>query len=161
MFDLILAHGPHPCSKTPLDGRRWSQDDSKIVHGGCEVAQAGPRWLQKASRWLQIARRLPLKSLKIIWKINIFAFGLHLGNKELQDGSRVSQDGQTWPMMPQDALLDPARRALGPPLKGHGGPQMAPRLAHGIQIAQPGRKVGEDVRPYFGSWTASLLQDAT
>ena len=100
-------------------------------------------------------------SLNTVGKMHIFAFGLHLGNKELQDGSRVSQDGQTWPMMPQDALLDPARRALGPPLKGHGGPQMAPRLAHGIQIAQPGRKVGEDVRPYFGSWTASLLQDAT
>ena len=104
---------------------------------------------------------IAFKIIETQWNINVVAFGLHLGNKELQDGSRVSQDGQTWPMMPQDALLDPARRALGPPLKGHGGPQMAPRLAHGIQIAQPGRKVGEDVRPYFGSWTASLLQDAT
>ena len=54
-----------------------------------------------------------------------------------------------------------SRCPLGPPMKGQGGPKMAPRLAHGLKIAQPGRKIGKDFRPYFGSWTASLLQDAT
>ena len=141
---------------------RWLQDSPRWLRGG-------PSWPKMASEGLKMASDSSTIAFKIIKnlfkkttrKIYIFAFGLHLGNKELQDGSRVSQDGQTWPMMPQDALLDPARRALGPPLKGQGGPQMAPRLAHGLHIAQPGRKVGEDVRPYFGSWTASLLQDAT
>ena len=101
-----------------LDGRRWSPDNSKRVHGGCDVDLAGPRWLQKASRWLQIARRLPLKSLKTMWKNNIFAFGLHSGAKESLDGPRWSQDGPTWPQ-------DGPRWSQDGPRWPQDGPKMA------------------------------------
>ena len=64
-------------------------------------------------------------------------------------------------MMLQDALLYTVKSPLGAVLTGQGGPQMARRLAHGVQIDQFGRKGGEDVAFYVGSWVVSSLQDGT
>ena len=51
-----------------------------------------------------------LKIIKNLWKINMFALGLHLGTKMAEDGFKMAQDGlklaqdglkmaSTWPKM--------------------------------------------------------------
>ena len=110
MFALGLHLGP----KKPQDGSKMAQD-------GPKMAQDGPKM---APRWPQIAPRWPSKSLKTLWKINIFALGLHFGPKQPQDGPRWSQDGPTWP---QD----------GPKMSPRGGQEGLKRGPKRLQIGLP------------------------
>ena len=87
--------------------------------------RGGPSWPKMAPRWPQIAPRWPSKSLKTLWKINIFALGLHFGPKQPQDGPRWCQDGPRWPQHGPRWPQDGPRWPQDGPKMAQDGPKMA------------------------------------
>ena len=71
--------------------------------------------------------KITLKSLKNLWKINVFATGLQLGPKRAQDGPRWSTMAEHGTKMAPRWRQDGPKMAPRCPKMAQGSPKMAPR----------------------------------